>query len=354
MFMGCAGAKNAVISGNMTGNVKDPKILRIAVLPFETARGGQEENGEYLRKQVFINLKKGGYNLVERFVVDGALKKNDWNYPYLKEVAPQRLGEALGADAIIYGKVSCWDKSYLAVHSSITIGSGIKLVDARSGEVLWESDYKRTDFDGLFKVPTGITSAALSPILFITKKENQFRLANDVAREMVSYLVDPKKIDSPPHFKKPVLIASTEKALEEINKWAPAENQSASNFNEKEVAFNQQEKEKRPAQGPAPRKAASSNLKNRPPLLDGKTYTIQVGSYKQKGVALGLMDRLRVDNLDAFISEARVKDQTWYRVQIRTFASIKEAERFAVESMAFKGLRFFITPFQGASETPVG
>lgn len=354
MFMGCAGAKNAVISGNMTGNVKDPKILRIAVLPFETARGGQEENGEYLRKQVFINLKKGGYNLVERFVVDGALKKNDWNYPYLKEVAPQRLGEALGADAIIYGKVSCWDKSYLAVHSSITIGSGIKLVDARSGEVLWESDYKRTDFDGLFKVPTGITSAALSPILFITKKENQFRLANDVAREMVSYLVDPKKIDSPPHFKKPVLIASTEKALEEINKWAPAENQSASNFHEKEVAFNQQEKEKRPAQETAHRKAANSKSKNRPPLLDGKTYTIQVGSYKQKGVALGLMDRLRVDNLDAFIYEARVKDQTWYRVQIRTFASIKEAERFAVESMAFKGLRFFITPFQGASETPVG
>ncbi|MBI5186195.1 MAG: DUF799 family lipoprotein [Nitrospinae bacterium] len=339
LFMGCAGAKNAIISGNMTGNVKDPKILRIAILPFETAHGGQEENSEYLRKQVFINLKKGGYNLVERFVVDGALKKNDWNYPYLKEVAPQRLGEALGADAIIYGKVSCWDKSYLAVHSSITIGSGIKLVDARSGEILWESDYKRTDFDGLFKVPTGITSAALSPILFITKKENQFRLANDVAREMVSYLVDPKKIDSPPHFKKPVLIASTGKALEEINKWAPAENQSASLFNEKK---------------PATRKAANSNSGNRTPLLDGKTYTIQVGSYKQKGVARGLMDRLRVDNLDAFISEAKVKDRTWYRVQVRTFNSIKEAERFAAESMAFKGLRFFITPFQGTSEVPVG
>lgn len=372
LFMGCAGTKNAIISGNMTGNVKAPKELRIAVLPFEIPKAGQEERGEYLRKQVFINLKRGGYNLVEPFVVDGALKKNDWNYPYLQEVAPQRLGEALGADAIIYGKLSNWDKSYLAIHSSITISAGIQLVDARSGEVLWKSDYKKTDFDGLFKVPTGITSAALSPILFIMKKENQFKLANDVAGEMVAYLVDPKKIVSPPHFEKPVVIASTEKALAEINKWAPAENLSdsallkdtgaamapekfASNAVEREpdrptslsevAAFNSKGSERGSANEPSLSKTSLSDLKKKQTALYEKTYTIQVGAYLQKEKAQNLVDRLRADDLDAFISEARLKDQTWHRVQIRTFNSADEAKRFATEAVGVNGFQFFITPF---------
>jgi hypothetical protein len=356
LFMGCAGTKNAIISSNMTGNVKAPKELRIAVLPFEIPKTGQEEKGEYLRKQVFINLKRGGYNLVEPFVVDGALKKNDWNYPYLLEVAPQRLGEALGADAIIYGKLSNWDKSYLAIHSSITISAGIKLVDARSGEVLWQSDYKKTDFDGLFKVPTGITSAALSPILFITKKENQFKLANDVAGEMVAYLVDPKKIASPPHFEKPMLIASTEKALKEINKWSPAENRSAALLSENKgaVAFNSLKTEKESTNEPSPSKTSLAMLEKKPGVLDEKTYTIQVGAYLRKEKAQDLVKRLLGDALEAFISEVRVKGQTWHRVQIRTFNSVKEAEHFASEAIGVNGLHFFITPFQGIYEAPVG
>jgi len=349
LFMGCANTKEALISSNIEGDVTNPKRLRIAILPFEVPQEVSQKKGDYLRRQIFINLKRGGYNLVEKFVVDGVLARQDWDVSYLPKVPPQSLGEALGADAVIFGNLTTWEESYLAIHSSITIGCKIKLVDTRSGEVLWKSNYQKTDFDGILKLPTGLSSVVLAPILFLAKKENQFRLADEVTREMTSFLVQPAKNQPPRLFQKPLLISTPKKALAEIREGSAPDTRAASLFDEGDRGSGW-----KPLAESSSRGTALAGNDNDPPSPIEKSYTIQVGSYTRRDGARNMRTRLQGTGVDAFIYKAELKGKIWYRVQIKNFDSRKEARRFASETMGVGGLPYFITPFLSHSVQPAG
>lgn len=371
LLIGCGNAKQALISDNMIGNVQNPAMLKIAVLPFESnSLINSSEEADYIRRQVFLNLKRGGYNLVEKFVVDGTLQENDLSFPFINEISPQRLGEILGADAIIYGKVTNWNRSYLAIHASITIGAKIKLVDSRNGEILCESKYKKTDFNGLFKVPTGISSAVISPIVFVAKKDNQYRLADEVTREMMLFLVKPNLKKAPLHFKNKKFMASNESALKELREWSEHETINYSLFEEELVAKKESEPElldsklsksvrQNSRELPAlPRNeevanhsttAQYGNSKKR-----NKNYTIQMGSYLLKDSAEKAVRNLLQSGMNSFISKARIKGRTWHRVQVKTFESIREAKQFAAENIDKEKNQYFITPLTDYSGEPVG
>ncbi len=410
LLTGCGSTKHVShISGNMVQNVKEPGKLRVAVLPFQAYDPKKPEKTDYIRKQVFVSLKKGNYDLVERFVMDGVMEKNGWDLAQMRDMSPQRLGEAIGADAIVYGEVTNWNRSYLALQSSITIGVKVKMVDARNGEILWESDYKKTDTDGLSKLPLGMISAALAPILFVTNEDNQYRLADEVSREMMAFFIHPSKASEPPYFKEQLVMASAEKALAEIQENSPEESMVASLFDEElpveaseiieepleseisgveqmaaatetllpetmpeemasaepmegqEQVSEQKAEESSPTmvpmeslfpeekfaevvEEPEAEVLAKAESKNSEPSQKG--YTIQVGSYRQPESAQHLVGKFQEDGMDAFITQADINGQTWYRVQVNTFESVSEAKDFAMENINRKKMQYFIAPFR--------
>lgn len=56
------------------------------------------------------------------------------------EIPPDRLHRYLGADAVLYVTISEWDTQYVVVASSVSVHLDYKLVDTRSGQVIWQDE----------------------------------------------------------------------------------------------------------------------------------------------------------------------------------------------------------------------
>ena len=59
------------------------------------------------------------------------------------EIEPQKAHEHLGADAILYVTIHQWDTRYAVFTSSVDVALDYRMVDARSGEVLFEDSGAR-------------------------------------------------------------------------------------------------------------------------------------------------------------------------------------------------------------------
>jgi len=58
----------------------------------------------------------------------------------LNAVTPQKLGETLGADALIYGDIDTFNYSNVGVYAERMVKVRLWLVDAKTGEKLWETE----------------------------------------------------------------------------------------------------------------------------------------------------------------------------------------------------------------------
>lgn len=54
-------------------------------------------------------------------------------------IAPQRLHQYLGADAVLYTTIETWSTTYVILATDVTIAMSYRLVDAHTGLVLWEN-----------------------------------------------------------------------------------------------------------------------------------------------------------------------------------------------------------------------
>ena len=62
----------------------------------------------------------------------------------LQNVPPQRFGELLGADAVLYITLHSWDTTYMVLASGVSVSMTYKLVDTTTGEQLWIDTATRT------------------------------------------------------------------------------------------------------------------------------------------------------------------------------------------------------------------
>ncbi len=141
---------------------------KIAILPFDNLVGGN-----YILNSVpiprFSDKKTDGWNwtyanrlrrfffghFAAREFVDIELMYVDKMLQSLKILTPsdlynvpaQELGRILGADALIYGKVTDYKNSYYALYKQIRIGLSIKCVSTKDGTVFFEGEQVRHDND---------------------------------------------------------------------------------------------------------------------------------------------------------------------------------------------------------------
>jgi len=141
---------------------------KIAVLPFDNLIGGKyilnsipfprfskkETDGwnwtyaNRLRRFFFGHFASREFVDIELMYIDkmlqelGILSPND-----LYKIPAQELGRILGADALIYGRVTEYKNSYYLLYKQIRIGLSIKCVSTKDGSTFFEGEQVRHDND---------------------------------------------------------------------------------------------------------------------------------------------------------------------------------------------------------------
>ena len=330
----------------------------IAILPVESVDKSHRSAANMFRQSLYANLKASQFNLLEPYLVDGLLKKNGLTQPEkYAEINPMHLGEVLGVDAVLISRVNNVQRAYLILHSSIELSVSLQMVDTRTGEILWRAEQTETDFQGLGKIPTGIASAVLAPIYFVTNKLNLNRLTSKMVNKLTAALKYPFTAGEEETFKEPVITAAASRDIDRLKnaeqvkaKWAEKDLEKFDNPEARLAAIDlfpippvTVSAGYRPIKKYAPKNpepeiekitvAESKVLSSQPLKLATKPpifYTIQVGAYKTRVFAERMIHTLAGKGYNAFMALLPGKDRTpLYRVRIEKFEDKNQARQLA-------------------------
>jgi hypothetical protein len=95
---------------------------------------------------VTLPLAESGYYVVPVGAMEETFKYNGLTTPEdIAEVTPAKLRQIFGADAALYMKVTRYGTVYQVLDSSTIVSVEAKLVDLRTGDVLWTGSKSATD-----------------------------------------------------------------------------------------------------------------------------------------------------------------------------------------------------------------
>ena len=216
---GCSGTYDHKIDFNPS------EPLRIAVLPFLAVDSDgkvveqesrlvldnlslvstalEETPNQIVRKLVMAELKNSGLDLISPGLIDIDLPHHGFNKAdgtidteRLHSIAAKELcTHFLDCDAVMYGTVTHWDRSYYGIESVNTVGVDMKLVSARTGKIIFSANAEDSDSRGITKIPTGFSSIVLEPI-----KGLDSDIIVKLARSVTKKMLEPLDLKSRPDF----------------------------------------------------------------------------------------------------------------------------------------------------------
>lgn len=324
----CAGNFQTKVSGNLE---KIPPGTVVAILPVEVTGEGQEEAAKLFRQSLYACMEQSRFRVMERYLVDALLEQEGLNKPEnFKKINPIRLGEMLGADAVVLPTMNRVKRTYAVIHSSIELSVSARMLDTRSGEILWMSDQTETEYEGIAKIPTGITAAAFAPVQFITNKINLHRLMQKMTDQLTSLVRAPDAAHEEQTFASPVISPAAQKEI-------------------KTVSATQAEPEPAPPvrSEPKPRALKVKSIAPHPSLpAKQRLYTVQIGAYSTRAQAEQVKARLSGKGYKTFISPSTTNGEEIFKVQVNTFKSHDEAKRYGNELWRKERIEHFVTRFQ--------
>ena len=202
-----------IIFGNMSCAVRGlisslpiPAILqeeklphKVAVLPFSN-KTSNPEGGDTVRKMFYNFFSSLNYIDVELAAIDNSLKSTAL-YQKLtagEEVSPQTLGKVLGVDAVIFGEVTSLGKIYALIYTDNQAGLRAKMVNCKSGEIIWELEHKIHIEDGDIPLsPIGIATTVVKTAIS-HRQATHMKAASELCMQMVSTIPNPPAISEPP------------------------------------------------------------------------------------------------------------------------------------------------------------
>jgi cell division septation protein DedD len=365
-FSACTTSLKSKVAGNL--NHISEQQQTVAILPVEVTKKDQKETGRMLRQGLYSHLKASNFNLLERYVVDGLLKQNDLTNPadFLK-INPMRFAEILGVDAVLISRVNKVERSYLIIHSSIEIGVSAQLVDTRTGEILWRAEQTEQDYQGIAKIPTGISSAVLGPIKFVTNKLNLRRLTSKLVNKLTAIVKNPDDAEKKDTFEEPLIASATTRDLDKIKmvnnletEWTKDSdvytkltipNETQKNFQKKisstQRRFVPETKTILPnGVNWVPRKKNLQTVPQEPQvriLSEPHRYTIQVGAFKTKENANQMVSRLLEKGYQVYIKSDMKDGAPLFKVHVDEFNSKKQANKISEKFTTKENLSNFVT-----------
>ncbi len=224
MLTACSGTYKQ----NLQFNPNEP--LRVAVMPFVStddngrieeqegrlfvdtlavvSKRQEETPAQIVRRQVLSELQKTNLDLVATALIDIDLPHHGFALPDGKldmkriyETKPVEIcNQFLNCDAILYGKVKKWDRSYYGIQSISSLALEFELVNAKTGKVIFTTSAEDSDSRGISKGPTGYTSLVLEPIKGLDS-QILVELSDKVVKKMLEPLNEKKRpvfLESPP------------------------------------------------------------------------------------------------------------------------------------------------------------
>lgn len=94
-------------------------------------------------------LAEKGYYVFPVFVIDHFLKENGLPTPAEMNGIPlYKIGEHIGADAVLYITIEDWGQKYQVIQSVTKVQATLRLVDVKTGDLLWDSTAKAVESSG--------------------------------------------------------------------------------------------------------------------------------------------------------------------------------------------------------------
>lgn len=167
---------------------------RVAVLPFvnETESPAAADT---VRRSFYNHFSTKTYEDVELAVVDKKLAEAGLADPKaLAEQDPQKLAELLHVDGLVYGTVTHFDRIYAVVGALVNVGAKVRLVDARTGDIVWEGQDVAREQEG--ELPTSIIGAigAAASAAMNMRQVVLLRGADELFRGMTTTIPEPTVI----------------------------------------------------------------------------------------------------------------------------------------------------------------
>ncbi|MDD5711714.1 MAG: DUF799 family lipoprotein [Smithellaceae bacterium] len=163
----------------------------VAVLPF-VDKSGSKEGSDVVRKGFYNHFSSLPFQDVELYRVDSLLAKAGLTDPLtISETSPQKLGEILGVDAVVYGDISNFNKLFAVVYSQVSVGAEIKMYDTKTGNFLWSSQHVvRIHEGGISTTPIGVIATVIATSMNV-RDIQLLRACDDLFRDMVKTIPVP-------------------------------------------------------------------------------------------------------------------------------------------------------------------
>jgi len=211
-----AGAQGCASRSHRAAPAFDPRApLRVAVLPFVDRSEGDSavaaplagaidlapflsseafdraQAASWLRAGVLERLHASALAPIEAVVVDSLLDHRRLSplgaYAGDRAAKARLFAAALGADAVLLGEVTAWDRSFYLVESIARVGLRLEMRDGVSGALLFECDVSDVERAGISKLPVatdpgGAARAVVGAALQGLGNHALGRLSREVAR----------------------------------------------------------------------------------------------------------------------------------------------------------------------------
>jgi hypothetical protein len=171
----------------------------VAILPFAN-KTSNPEAGTIVRKMFYNFFSSLNYRDLEPFVIDENLKANHLYADVTggKKVSPQKLGQLLGVDAVIYGEVISLGKIYAVVYSDNQAGLKARMVRSSNAKPVWELEHTIHIEEG--DVP--LSPIGLAATIFKTalshKQATHMKAASELCMQMIATIPNPPGVSEPP------------------------------------------------------------------------------------------------------------------------------------------------------------
>lgn len=139
---------------------------------------------------VSMPVAEAGYYVFPMALVDHMFKENGVsNGNDAQSIAPQKLQEIFGADAGLYIRVKDYGAKYQIVQSVTTVAAEAKLVDLKTGELLWSGSKRLSQSSGDGGGDGGLLGALVGAVIeqiSSNLNDHAYPLASSVSLQMFS------------------------------------------------------------------------------------------------------------------------------------------------------------------------
>jgi len=149
LFTGCGVVSQSQVSkGQLYPKMYKVHPKSILVLPAKNTTTSVDAT-DHFRYTITKPLAEKGYYVFPVHLVDSFFKsENLYTAEQIRQIPVKKLKEIFNADAILYVDINAWDTNYAVLSSSVDVGLSFSLIDANTGEEIWQNNAYAYSFSG--------------------------------------------------------------------------------------------------------------------------------------------------------------------------------------------------------------